>query len=301
MGKPTGIYQVCLSNGRLSGCKLFLAEDFLEQWGGLGGGSGPDLYFFLTDHIEDAVQSFAGDVLVEIEFIRDGVAAGCGFDYVVILFAYAHALQDGVNDGSEVSGEIRGAGLLEVFGGSVSAPVEHLVRIAEHQVLEGIVKNLFGLRSSAFSGTVHADFEIVDSIALAEQSHGFAEGLKFGGKQNADGFVIEESIRASGERNGFVGAQFESLLESGDDLRVTEGIVGGWGIFAGLGGCAGAERQNNDEQRSAREHFHEEDGVILSRAGMRRCLLFEFRAIPSVGLTYGSGKENAFSGLGVMR
>lgn len=213
---------------------LFSAENFLEERGVLGGGGGADFYFFLAECVEEAVEGFADDVLVEIELIGDGPAAGGGFDDLVILLEYADALQGGVDDGGERGGEIGGAGLPEVFGGGGVAAGEDMAGVGKGHLLEGVEENLFGLGRGALGGAVHADFEVVHGIAFAEQAHGLADGLKFRGKKDANGFVIQESVGLAGERDGFAGGEFEGLLEAGNDPVVAEG-----GGVMGIGRCVG--------------------------------------------------------------
>src|ERR1700686_1922676 len=101
----------------LSRSHLFSSENFFQKSGGLGGRVGADIYFLLSDLVEEAVEGFADDVLIEIELVSDGVAAGSSFEDVNIVLDYAESLQGTVDDRSESSREIGGTGLLEVFGG----------------------------------------------------------------------------------------------------------------------------------------------------------------------------------------
>src|ERR1700680_1797235 len=97
----------------LSHYHLFSGENFFQQSRGLGGRVGADIYFLLSDLVEEAVEGFADDILVEIELVGDGVAAGSGLDDVIVVLDYADSLQGTVDDRSESSREIGGTGLLE--------------------------------------------------------------------------------------------------------------------------------------------------------------------------------------------
>ena len=235
----------------------------------MGGGIDTDFYFFLSEHVEDAIDGLADDVLVEIELVRDRTAARGSFDDMVILLDYADALHGAVDDRRESGGEIGGASLLEVFGGGGFAAGEDAAGAGNGHLLEGVEENLFGLRRGALGGAVHADFEVVYRVALAEQAHGLADRLEFRREQYADGFVIQESVGFASERDGLAGADFERLLETGNNLVVAE--AGGVMVlesrvrflerFAklGCGTSAGAERHSDGEQRKAHESFHGAD------------------------------------------
>ena len=215
----------------LSRSDSFSGENFFQQSGGLGGTVGADIDLLLSNLVEEAVEGFADDILVEIELVGDSVAAGSGLDDVIVLLDYADALQRAVDDRSERGREIGGTGLLEVFGGRGVAASEDAAGVAKRHFLEGIEKNLFGLRRGAFGGAIHADFEIVHRVALANHPHSLAHGLQFGGEQDANGFVIQESIWFARERDGLARGEFQRLLESGDDL-----VVGRAGSFLVLSG-----------------------------------------------------------------
>ena len=202
--------------------ELFLGEDFFQQRSGLGGGIGANFYFFLSKHVEDTVEGLADDELVEIELVGDGIAAGGRLDDVLIFLDDADALQGAVNDGSERACEIGGAGSLEVLGGSGGAAGKDASGVVDIHSLESFEENGFGLRSRALGGAVHVDFEIVDDVTLADQAHSFAHGLKFGGKKDANGFIVQEPVGPASERNGLAGAEFENLFESCNDFLVGE-------------------------------------------------------------------------------
>src|ERR1700686_5423503 len=106
----------------LSRSHLFSSENFFQKSGGLGGRVGADIYFLLSDLVEEAVEGFADDILVEIELVGDGVATGRGLDDVIVVLDYADSMQGTVGDRAESSREIGGTSLLEVFGsGRVTA------------------------------------------------------------------------------------------------------------------------------------------------------------------------------------
>src|ERR1700728_2331655 len=129
----------------ISCLRLFSAEDFFQEWCRLGGGRCPNLYFFLSQQVEQAIQSFAHDVLVQIELVSDGVATGGGFDDLIILLDNAGALQGAVDDRRKGCGEIGRAGLLEIFGGSGVAPRQEAAGRAVGNVypLERVQINMF--------------------------------------------------------------------------------------------------------------------------------------------------------------
>ncbi len=52
---------------RAVGQDVLAGEDLLEEGGDAGGGIGADFLFFLAEHEEEAVQSFANNVLVDVE------------------------------------------------------------------------------------------------------------------------------------------------------------------------------------------------------------------------------------------
>src|ERR1019366_5154180 len=123
---------------------------------------------------------------------------------------------------------------------------EDAARVSKGQLLEGVEENLFGLRGGVLGGAVHADFEDVHRIALAEQTHGLADGLEFRREENSAVFVKQESVGPAGEGDGLAGAEFESLLETGGALIVAEA---GGGVYflecvvaLGCGISAAAER-----------------------------------------------------------
>src|SRR5271167_3943105 len=89
---------------------LFSAENFFQEVGGLGGGVAADFYFFLSEHVEDAVQRFVDDVLIEVELASDGAAAGGGLDDMVIFLDQADPLHGAMDDGGEGNGEFGGTG-----------------------------------------------------------------------------------------------------------------------------------------------------------------------------------------------
>src|ERR1700676_705893 len=218
--------------GNLSRQQLFSGENFFQEGGGAGGRVGTDLYFFLFDLIEEAVESLANDILVEIELVGNGVPAGGGLDDVIVLLNDADALQGTVDDRSESSREIGGAGLLEVFGSRGIPAGENVPGVAKSHFLDGVEKNLFGLRRGALGGAVHSDFEIVHGVPLANQAHSLPYGLEFGRKQDANGFVIQESVGFARERDGLAAGEFERLLKSGDDLVVVSAVAGGIIVLA---------------------------------------------------------------------
>jgi hypothetical protein len=258
---------------------LFTGKNFLEKCGGLGGGRGADFYFFLSDQVEETVQSLADDIFVEIELVRDGPATGSGFDDVLILFDYAPALQRTVDDRGERAGYVGGAGLLKVFRGGGIAVAEDLAGACNDHLLESLEENLLRLRCRVLGGPVDIDFKVVYGFALAQQAHGFSEGLQLGGQQYANGFVIQESIGLAGERDRLVGAEFEGLLETGNYLLVGEAggvpVIGGFvglpAVFVDLG-CrirTAADRQNDSEQRKAHKiHGESEESFYQERRRM---------------------------------
>src|ERR1700731_4319000 len=202
----------------LSRSDLFSGENFFQQSGGLSGRVGADIDFFLSNLVEEPIEGLADDILVEIELVGDGVAAGSGLDDVIVLLDYADALQRAVDDRSERSRQIGGTGLLEVFGGRGVAASEDIAGVPKRHFLEGIEKNLFGLRGGALGGAVHADFKIVHRVALANQAHRLAHRLEFGGKQDANGFVKQKPIWLALKRDRLADGEFWRLLESGNDL-----------------------------------------------------------------------------------
>jgi hypothetical protein len=255
-----------MKRGGISRPRLSSSENIFQQRGGLGRWVGANSDLFLPDFVEEAIESFADDVLVEVEFVGDGVSAGSTLDDAVIPLEDADALQGTVDDGSERGRQIGGAGFLEVFGGSGIAAAEDVAGIAKCHFLERFEKYLFGLRRRAFGGAVHADFEFVHRVALPDQAHSLADRLEFRGQQDANGFVIQEPVRLASDGDGLAGGEFQSLLQSGNDV-----VVGGDGgvavvrrstgrrvIFGDLGCTAGAqtERQRDRKQRGMLKIFH---------------------------------------------
>jgi hypothetical protein len=229
---------------------LFCAEDFLQQLCGLGGGILADFAFFDSENQEESVESFVDDVFIEVKLAGQDTAARGFFDDAVVLADDADTLQGMMDDGCEGGGEIGGTGAAEVVGGGGFISGEDAAGVFEGHLFEGGEKDGLGLGGGLLGGPVHADFQVVDLFALAQQAHALAEGLDLGRQENADVFVLEESVVLSGESYGFDGADLEGLFESGGDFFVAEGLneLGG--------GKGGAESQSDREQGRAQGFSH---------------------------------------------
>ena len=94
--------------------ELFSAEHFLQQRRRLGGRVFPDLRFFLAKHVEQAVQSLAHNVLIEIELPSERAATRSAFENLVVLLHDADLEHGAMDDRREGGRQIAGAGPLEV-------------------------------------------------------------------------------------------------------------------------------------------------------------------------------------------
>jgi hypothetical protein len=231
------------------GIELPPSEYFFEQRGRLRGGVFANLGLFDCEHVEDAVEGFLDDVLVEVEFVGDGSAAGGVFDYVFVLLDDAYVLKGTVHDRGECGGEIGGAGAAEIIRGGGVVAGEDLARVVKSHLSQGSYEDRFRLGRGLLGGAIHADFEIVDLISHAEHPHAFADGLKLGRKQDADGFVPEESVVPAGQSYGFGCAHFERFFQSSNDFFVAKAKLG-------LSDCGTANGQRDDEQGRAQEIPH---------------------------------------------
>lgn len=194
------------------GIELPPSEYFFEQLGRLRGGVFANLRLFDRQHVENAVESLLDYVFVEVEFVGDGSAARCVFDYVFVLLDDAYVLKGTVHDRGECGGEIGRAGAAEIIRGGGVVAGEDLARIVEGHLSERSYEDRLRLGRGLLGGAIHADFEIVDLISHAEHPHPFADGLKLGRKQDSDRFVPEESVVPAGESYGLGCADFERLF-----------------------------------------------------------------------------------------
>jgi len=236
--------------GSLRSKGLFCAEDFFQELCGLGGGILADFAFFDSENQEESVESFVDDVFVEVKLAGQDTAAGGFFDDAVVLADDSDTLQGTMDDGGEGGGEVGRTGAAEVVGGGGFVAGEDAAGVVEGHLFEGGEKDWLGLGGGLLGGAVHADFQVVDLFALAQQAHALAEGLDVGWQENTDVFVLEESVVLASKTYGLGGADLEGLFESGDDFFVAEGMV-----ELG-GGQGGAESQSEREQGRAQGISH---------------------------------------------
>jgi len=69
--KADSVSESAFPRDMISSEELFPAEDFLQQVRRLRRGVFANLLFFLSKHVEKAVERFANDVFVEIEFVGE--------------------------------------------------------------------------------------------------------------------------------------------------------------------------------------------------------------------------------------
>src|SRR5260221_11414372 len=112
-----------------------MAEDFLQQGGGLGGGVFADFLFFFAELVEEAIQRFSDNVFVEIELAGEHAAGGGLLHDAVVLLDYADFFHGVMDYGGEGGGEVGGGGAFEVVGGSGVIAGEDFAGVVEGHFL----------------------------------------------------------------------------------------------------------------------------------------------------------------------
>src|SRR5579871_772541 len=76
-------------------------KNLFQQVGGLGGRVTPDFALFYAERIEESIQRFFHDILVEIEFVGQGTSSRSVLDHALILLDDADFLQGVMDDRRE--------------------------------------------------------------------------------------------------------------------------------------------------------------------------------------------------------
>ena len=114
------------------------------------------------------------------------------------------------------------AGRDRLEGGRGIAAIENLARVIESHLADGGPEDILSERHGLFRRPVHADYELVDLRAVADQAQRFFHGLQRFGHEDLDRLVQQESVDRAGLSDGVLGADLEGLLKTGTYLGIAQ-------------------------------------------------------------------------------
>src|SRR5437016_4659303 len=140
----------------------------------------------------------------------------------IILLHDAHLVHLPFHNGLKSCRQFVGCLGLKILRGGHVAAVEYLADIIKRHRANGLEKDIQGERGSLFRSTIHAADQIIDLLAIANESHTTLNRLQLLWQHNLNRLVGKVAVEPSGRLDRMLRANFERFFETGANLYSAE-------------------------------------------------------------------------------